>query len=75
MANKIKGVCIKVHPEFFNMFETKRRNYENKFKVTLSQIKTSELMTKEFFNVKQPKVKIRKSHKYYPKFNQRSFLI
>ena len=67
MANKIKGISIKVHPLFFNtMFEPKRKNYEQKFKVSISQIKVSEMMAKEFLANNQPKIQ-KKNYSYFPK--------
>jgi len=67
MTNKTNGVCIKVHPNFFNLFDKKRKNYESKFKANISQIKTSELLLKEFMKQNNPKIKIRHSKKNYPK--------
>ena len=73
MANKIKGICIKVHPLFFDtLFEPKRKNYEQKFKVNMSQIKVSELMAKEFLANNQPQIK-KKNYSYFPKKRRRKF--
>jgi hypothetical protein len=77
MANKTKGVCIRVHPLFFDNFESKRKSYEQRFKVSLSQIKTSELIFRDFLNNNNPQVKPKRPiKKYYPKrFNNRGLFI
>ena len=64
---KVKGVCIRVHPNFFNLFESKRKNYESRFKVNISQVQTSELISKELIKRMNPKIKINSSKRYYPK--------
>lgn len=46
---KIKGVHICVHPSFFDgWFEPKRKMYEQKLGVPMSQVKFTELMAKNF---------------------------
>ena len=60
MASQIKGVCIKVHPAFFNnIFERKRRKLQKKFNMTnLSQMKFTEYLAKNGARIKIPKNKL-----------------
>jgi hypothetical protein len=45
---KVKGISYKVHPDFFNqILEPKRKYYEKKLNVSISQNKLTELLARE----------------------------
>lgn len=51
MAYKKRGVCIKVHPLFFdNVFEPRRRKLQNKLGINLSQSAFTEYWAKTELN-------------------------
>lgn len=60
---KPKGISYKVHPDFFNLYlEPNRKMFEMKFKVPISQVKTTELLInkiKQEMNKQLPKKRSR----------------
>ena len=57
MRNKIKGVCIRVHPLFFdNILEKNRKILEKRFNKPLTQIEFTGIMANNGMNIQLNKM-------------------
>lgn len=73
MRNKIKGVCIRVHPLFFdNIFEKNRKALEKKFNKPLTQIEFTGILANNGIKIQLNKM----SNKFAPKeFKRKRFFL
>ena len=70
--NKIKGICINVHPLFFNnVLEKNRKSFEKKLNKSLTQTEVTGILANATFKLKPLKV----NNKFAPKLRRRNFLL